>query len=139
MTTPWPTNGSFTPSSSPLFMMIPYPSSSPSGAPNATFVELPVDATATIVAGTAIGALGIGGLFVAVQYLKPQRREKKGEKEKDKEEEQEQDDATVGIRLGEGLSYLCVATADLEDVVRLLTASQKRFHVLAANSLSPAE
>jgi len=119
-------------------MMIPYPSSSPSGAPNATFVELPVDATATIVAGTAIGALGIGGLFVAAQYLKPQRNERRraeDEEEKDKEE----DETTVGIRLGEGLSYVCVATADLEEVVRLLTVFQKRFHVLAATPLSRIE
>jgi len=122
-------------------MMIPYPSSSPSGAPNATFVELPVDATATIVAGTAIGALGIGGIFVAAQYLKPQRKERrraedKGKDEgKDEEKDKEEPETTVGIRLGEGLSYVCVATADLEDVVRLLTAFQKRFHVLAAAPL----
>ena len=126
--------------------MIPYPSSSPSGAPNATFVELPVDATATIVAGTAIGALGIGGLFVAAQYLKPQRKERrraedKGEDEgeEEKEKDKEEVETAVGIRLGEGLSYVCVATADLEDVVRLLTAFQKRFHVLAATPLSRVE
>jgi hypothetical protein len=142
MTTPWPTNGSFTPSSSPLFMMIPYPSSSPSGAPNATFVELPVDATATIVAGTAIGALGIGGLFVAAQYLKPQRNERRRAEDEGKDEEEkdkEEDETTAGIRLGEGLSYVCVATADLEEVVRLLTVFQKRFHVLAADTLSRIE
>ena len=72
---------------------------------------------------------------MAAQYLKPQRREKKGkDEEKDKSTE-----TAVGIRLGEGLSYVCVATADLEDVVRLLTVFQKRFHVLAATSLSPVE
>ena len=123
--------------------MIPYPSSSPSGAPNVTYIESPADRTATIVGGTAIGALGIGGLFVAAQYLKPPKKEKKREKEKtegnDKEEEQEQDETTVGIRLGEGLSYVCVATSELEEIVELLTAFRKRFHVLAATPLRRIE
>lgn len=108
-----------------------------------TYIESPADRTATIVGGTAIGALGIGGLFVAAQYLKPPKKEKKREKEKtegkDKEEEQEQDETTVGIRLGEGLSYVCVATSELEEIVELLTAFRKRFHVLAATSLRRIE
>lgn len=128
-------------------MMIPYPSSSPSGAPNVTYIESPADRTATIVGGTAIGALGIGGVFVAAQYLKPPKKEKKREKEKtegnDKEEEErdeaEKSETTVGIRLGEGLSYVCVATSELEEIVELLTAFRKRFHVLAATSLRRIE
>ena len=119
-------------------MMIPYPSSSPSGAPNVTYIESPADRTATIVGGTAIGALGIGGAFAIVQYLqqKRSRTERRRREEKEEEETEEANGAenkqtkAVGIRLGEGLSYLCVATADLEDVVRLLTVFQKRFHVL---------
>lgn len=121
--------------------MIPYPSSSPSGAPNATYIESPADRTATIVGGTAIGALGFGGAFAIVQYLQQKRsrteRRRRAEEEEANGAENKQMEA-VGIRLGEGLSYLCVATADLEDVVRLLTVFQKRFHVLeSAPSTNP--
>lgn len=132
--------------------MIPYPSSSPSGAPNVTYIESPADRTATIVGGTAIGALGIGGAFAIVQYLQQKRsrteRRRREEKEEAEEaEEEETDEANgaenkqmeaVGIRLEEGLSYVCVATGDLEDVVRLLTVFHKRFHVLeSAPSTNP--
>ena len=127
--------------------MIPYPSSSPSGAPNATYIESPADRTATIVGGTAIGALGFGGAFAIVQYLQQKRSRTERRRRAEKEEAEEAEEANgaenkqtkaVGIRLGEGLSYVCVVTADLEDVVRLLTVFQKRFHVLeSAPSTNP--
>ena len=114
-----------------------------------TYIESPADRTATIVGGTAIGALGIGGAFAIVQYLqqKRSRTERRRREEKEEAEEEEAEEANraenkqmeaVGIRLEEGLSYVCVVTADLEDVVRLLTVFQKRFHVLeSAPSTNP--
>jgi flagellar biosynthesis component FlhA len=108
------------------------------------------------VGGTAIGAFGIGSLFALLRYLKkpPKKNTHKDEK-KELQEVQEQileqlqeqiqeqiqpqeQNTSVGIQLGEGLSYMCVNTSDLEDIKDLLTKSQKRFHVLTAAPQLPS-
>ena len=114
--------------------MVPYPSSSPSSPPNGTYIELPIDATGSIVGGTAIGALGVGGLVLLAQYMKPPRKEKPAQdKTQDKtQEENETEDTSIRIRLNEGLSYLCVKTSDLDFIEGLLTQFQTRYHVLGS-------
>jgi len=132
MFTPWPTNGSFTPSSSPLFMMIPYPSTSPA-AQNVTYVNDPVNTVAAAVGGTALGAVAIASMVALAQSMKSRGKRGDAKKAGDAKEREEAEDAkentTVGIRLGEELSYICVNTSDLNDVVRLLAQFNIRFHL----------
>jgi len=52
--------------------------------------------------------------------------------EKDKDKAQEDNDTTVRIELGQGISYICVNSLDVEDIQYILTYFHKRFHVLAA-------
>ena len=137
MFTPWPTNGSYTPSSSPLFMMIPYPSTSPA-AQNVTYVNDPVNTVAAAVGGTAIGAVAIATMVAVAQSMKSRGKDaEEAEEEKPEEGKAEEGETegntTVRIRLGEGMSYLCVNTADLDDIARLLPQFQKQFHVLSTS------
>jgi len=118
--------------------MVPYPSSSPSSPPNVTYIELPIDATGSIIGGTAIGALGVGGLVLFAQFMKSSKNEKQAQdrtqdKAQDKpKEDTEPEDTSIRIRLNEGLSYLCVNTSDLEFIKVLLTEFRTRYHVLGS-------
>jgi hypothetical protein len=107
---------------------------------------LPIDATGSIIGGTAIGALGVGGLFALAQYMKLSKKEKQAQdttedrtqdkaqdKAQDKpNEDTEPEDTSIRIRLNEGLSYLCVNTSDLEFIKVLLTEFRTRYHVLGS-------
>ena len=124
-------------------MMIPYPSAS-SAAQNVTYLNDPVNTVAAAVGGTAIGAVAIASMVAVARSMKSRgKRGKRGDAEEAEEEKAEEGKAeegetegntTVRIRLGEGMSYLCVNTSDLDDVVRLLTQFQKQFRVVASNT-----
>jgi hypothetical protein len=118
-------------------MMIPYPSTSPA-AQNVTYINDPVNTVAAAVGGTALGAVGIASMVALAQLMKSRGKRGDAKKAGDAEEREEAEDAkentTVGIRLGEELSYICVNTSDLNDVVRLLARFQKQFRVLAPNT-----
>ena len=112
--------------------MIPYPSSSPLPINATAAAANPFDATATIVTGVAVGALGIGSIAVLFQHLKrqskPASEEKKEEKKEEKEEKEE--NQKTEVQMPDALTYLCINTVDLEDVTFLLTLFKKRFHVI---------
>ena len=104
-------------------MMIRYPSSSPAPVNTTAAAANPFDTTATIVGSVALGALGISSVAVLFQFLKkvPQAPPAK-EEELPKEQPKEQ--------MPDSLTYLCINTADLEDVKLLLHAFNKQFHIL---------
>ena len=108
--------------------MIPYPSSShvPVLINESAAAATPLEVAGTVIGGVAIGALGIGSIAVLFQHLKraPKLSDRKEEEKKDKEE--------VEVHMPDALTYLCINTADLEDVTFLLTIFKKRFHVIDA-------
>jgi hypothetical protein len=124
MITPWPSNGSASASTSPLFMMIPYPSSSPLPV-NVTVINEPFDVIGTVVSGIAIGTLSISSLFLLYQYLKS-RQISKGNDNKNKED----DPTSIKIRLNNGLSYICVDSNEIEDIKKLLIINSVRFRII---------
>jgi len=124
MITPWPSNGSASASTSPLFMMIPYPSSSPLPV-NVTVINEPFDIVGTVVSGIAIGTLSISSLFLLYQYLKS-RQISKGSDNKNKED----DPTSIKIRLNNGLSYICVDSNEIEDIKKLLIINSVRFRII---------
>jgi hypothetical protein len=135
MITPWPLqqNGSVSPSTSPLFMMIPYPSSSPLPFNVTAAATAPIDVTPMVVTGVAVGALGVGSVLFLLQYLKKApkptiKAEEKREEEKDKQEKGE-----VEVHMPDALTYLCINTADLEDVTFLLNLFRKQFRLVPVN------
>lgn len=116
-------------------MRVPFPSSSPA-AQNVTYINDPVNTVAAAVGGTAIGAVVIASMVALAQSMKTRGEDaKKAEgAEEEAEEGEAEGNTTVRIRLGEGMSYLCVNTSDLDDVVRLLAQFQKQFRVLTSNT-----
>ena len=74
------------------------------------------------VAGTAIGALGIGTAFFLYQYLRP----------KEKRENTiiiEEIEEVVVQPQEDGLAHICVNPSELEEIKQLLVAHKKRFIV----------
>jgi hypothetical protein len=131
--TPWPTNGSATASTSPFFMMIPYPSLSPLPILiNGTATTDSFDLTAMIVTGVAVGTMGIGSVALLFQYINPPQKAKEAKQEANQEEIQKEIQITE-VNMPDPLTYLCINTADLEDVTFLLTTFRKRFQVLSPN------
>jgi len=109
-------------------MMIPYPSLSPIPAlVNGTSATDSFDPTATIVTGVAVGALGIGSVAVLFQYLKATPKETS---KPDTEEEDQIQLENTEVQMPDAVTYLCINTADLEDIKLILTAFKKRFHVM---------
>jgi hypothetical protein len=78
-----------------------------------------------IVTGVAVGVMGVGSVAILFQHLKrepkasEQTEEEKGEKEE------------VEVNMPDALTYLCINTADLEDVTFLLTLFSKRFRLVS--------
>jgi hypothetical protein len=118
-------------------MRVPFPSSSPA-AQNVTYINDPVNTVAAAVGGTAIGAVVIASMVALAQSMKTRGEDAKKAEGAEEAEEAEEGEAegntTVRIRLGEGMSYICVNTSDLDDVVRLLAQFQKQFRVLTSNT-----
>ena len=119
MMTAWPSQGTATSSTTPLFMMIPYPSSSPKPI-NVTRINRPDDITGMIVGGTAVGALGIGSAYVLLRYLRPKKKQQQTL-------EEELTAVTVGT---ENVTHLCVSSSDLEEIKQILNRHNKRWMVL---------
>jgi hypothetical protein len=77
-----------------------------------------------IVTGVAVGAMGVASVAILFQHLKREpKASEQTEEEKDEKEE-------VEVNMPVALTYLCINTADLEDVAFLLTLFSKRFHVI---------
>ena len=106
--------------------MIRYPSSSP--LPINGSATAPIDVTPTVVTGVAVGALGVGSVLFLLQYLKKAPKPTIKEEEKREEEKGE-----VDIHMPDALTYLCINTADLEDVTFLLNLFRKRYHLIPVN------
>ena len=102
-------------------MMIPYPSSSPA-ATNTTGPQIIVDYTGTIVGASAVGALGIGGMFMLAKYLKLFK--------KHRQEENKEKKHTVTIDIVDGFAYICVKSSELEEIKQILFAFKKDYQVL---------
>ena len=112
-------------------MMIPYPSSSPLPFNATAAAANPIDVTPTVVTGVAVGALGVGSVLFLLQYLKKAKvptTEAKAEEEEEKEGKEGIQE--IEVQMPDALTYLCINTADLEDVTFLLTLFKKRFHVI---------
>jgi len=121
--TRYPSNGTASASTSPFFMMIPYPSSS-SKPINVTVYESPVDVVGLAVGGTAIAALGIGLAFFLYRYLRP------NDKKSDQVENTiitEETETVVIKEQNDGLAHICVNPSELEDIKQLLLAHNKAF------------
>ena len=130
MITPWPLNGSATATTSPFFMMIPYPSSSPSPINATAANENPIDVTPTIVTGVAVGALGVGSVLFLLQYLKKAKVTQARVEEENKGKEEKEETQKTEVQMPDALTYLCINTVDLDDVTFLLTLFKKRFQVI---------
>jgi len=128
-------------------MMIPYPSSSPIPVNSTADASSFTDITGTIVGSVAIGALGVGTVFAVFQYMRvkpsPTKIEEKADQQEPKQHvseqqvqerqgpEQEPAQRIPEIKIDpDELSYLCVNTADLEEIIQILTTFKKRFHVI---------
>ena len=122
-------------------MMIPYPSLSPLPfLVNGVAASGPLDTTAIVITGVAIGALGIGSAALLFQYLKPPPKAKEDDKKENKQanqdanqEEMQKEIQVTEVNMPDPLTYLCINTADLEDVTFLLTTFRKRFQLLSPN------
>jgi len=127
MMTAWPSQGTATSSTTPLFMMIPYPSSSPNPI-NVTRTGDSNDIIGTIVGGTAVGAIGIGSAYMLLKYLRPKRKQ-----QNQIQEQQEQQESTT-VKIGDGLpdnvAHICVSSAELEEIKQILMTHRKPFRVL---------
>jgi hypothetical protein len=130
MMTAWPSPGSASSSTTPLFMMIPYPSSS-SIPINVTRTGNANDIIGTIVGGTAVGALGIGSAYMLLKYLRPKRRQ--NQQQTQEQQEQEDEDITT-VKIGDGLpdnvAHICVSSAELEEIKQILMTHRKPFRVI---------
>ena len=105
-------------------MMIPYPSSS-STPINVTFDRR--DMTGMIVGGSAMGAVGIGSVYMLLRYLRPKRKQE--------EPQEEVEIATVRIEdmLPENVTHICVNSAELEEIKQILLKHRKLFRVLSVH------
>jgi len=113
--------------------MIPYPSSSTTvTAINNTNVSEQSDITGVAIGGTAIGVFSIGAILGLVKYLKrgQKKQEQQERQEQPGQEPEEKKLAEVVLPVQTDIAYLCVASADLEDIQRILTTFKKRFVVL---------
>jgi hypothetical protein len=124
-------------------MMIPYPSSSPIPVNSTAEAGSFTDITGTIVGSVAIGALGVGTVFAVFQYMKTKSPQKSDGQELPRQESNPQEPTSLErstlqepaqvpeIKVDpEELSYLCVNTADLEEITQILATFKKRFHVI---------
>ncbi len=104
--------------------MVPYPSVSPIPiVVNGT--DTAADRTAIIVTSVAVGALGLTSVAVLIQYLQvKQPASKKQEEQESRAEEPELPEIKIDPQ---ELSYICVNTADLEEITQILTTFKKRF------------
>jgi len=100
-------------------MMIPYPSTTPSSAPNQTTITEPIDIRGIAIGSTVIGLAGLGSLFALYKYLRPL-------KEGGKDEEPQ----IVVISESDKLAHICVNPADLLEITQLLQSLKKEFTVI---------
>ena len=106
-------------------MMIPYPSSSPSSAPNQTLITAPIDVTGIAIGSTVIGVAGIGGLLALYKYLRPLK-----EKGKNGAKEKQDPDIVIQPDPYDKLAHICVNPADLLEITQVLQSLQKDFIVI---------
>jgi len=114
-----------TSSTTPLFMMIPYPSSS-SIPINITRTGDSNDVIGTIVGGTAVGAIGIGSAYMLFKYLRPKRKQQN----QIQEQQEQQESTTIKIGLPDNVAHICVSSAELEEIKQILMIHRKPFRVL---------
>jgi H+/gluconate symporter-like permease len=130
MMTAWPSQGTASSSTTPLFMMIPYPSSSPKPI-NITRTGDSNDIIGTIVGGTAVGAIGIGSAYMLFKYLRPKKRQQKQNQIQEQQEQEEQQEATtIKIGLPDNVAHICVSSAELEEIKQILMTHRKPFRVI---------
>jgi len=112
--------------------MIPYPSTSPLpfSINGSAIAAATVDVTPTVVTGVAVGALGVGSILFLLQYVKKLKVPQAKAGGPDKQEENQTQEEEVEVNMPDALTYLCINTADLEDVTFLLTLFKKRFHLI---------
>jgi len=127
MVTAWPSQGTASTSTSPLFMMIPYPSSSPRPI-NITYIGNSESVVPTIVGGTAVGAISIASIYMVLRYLRPKKKEP-NQTQQIQEQEQPTEIAIQGSN--PALAHICVNSSELEEIKQLLLTHRKSFRVLS--------
>jgi len=81
----------------------------------------------------AVGAMGIGTVVALFQYFKakpPPQKQKEQESQQESQQEQQQQEQLPEIKVEPDVSYICINTADLDEITQLLTTFNKRFHVI---------
>lgn len=117
-------------------MMIPYPSSSTTVTTiNNTNVSEQSDTVGIAIGGTAVGVLSIGAILGLVKYLKKGQKKQERQNSEEQQEQQEQEPeekkpSDIVLPVQTDIAYLCVASADLEDIQRILTTFQKGFVIM---------
>jgi hypothetical protein len=133
MMTAWPSQGTASSSTTPLFMMIPYPSSSPKPI-NITRTGDSNDIIGTIVGGTAVGAIGIGSAYMLLKYLRPKKKQQQNQEQEQEQQGQEGQEEATTVKIGDGLpdnvAHICVSSAELEEIKQILMTHRKPFRVL---------
>jgi hypothetical protein len=86
-----------------------------------------------IVTGVAVGAMGIGSVALLFHYIKPPPKAKDNASQEENQEEIQKEIQITEVQMPDPLTYLCINTADLEDVTFLLTTFRKRFQLLSPN------
>jgi len=109
-------------------MMIPYPSSS-STPINVT--RAGNDITGMIVGGTAMGAVGIGSVYMVLRYLRPKKKQSRQEEQQEQQEQQVEVSAVdIEYDLPDNVAHICVNSAELEEIKQILLKHRKPFRVL---------
>jgi hypothetical protein len=128
MQTAWPSQGSASSSTTPLFMMIPYPSSSPIPI-NRTYIGNSESVVPTIVGGTAVGAISIASVFMVLRYLRPKK--KANQQVQVIEEIQEEPPTEIPIAgYNPALAHICVNSSELEEIKQILLTHRKSFRII---------
>jgi hypothetical protein len=112
-------------------MMIPYPSSSPRPI-NITYIGNSESVVPTIVGGTAVGAISIASIYMALRYLRPKKKEPNQTQQILIQEEQEEEQPTEITIQGSNpaLAHICVNSSELEEIKQLLLTHRKSFRVI---------
>jgi len=78
----------------------------------------------------ALGVAGVGGLFMLLKHLNLLKHLMPKKKNQENQKVKEEDKNTVKIPIEDGINYICVKSADLEEIKQLLFAFKKEYRVL---------